>query len=60
VDRIISYLSGVFTLEPGDLIFTGSPEGVGQVHPGDVLEASLERVGTLRVTIAAAEEPAHG
>jgi 2-keto-4-pentenoate hydratase/2-oxohepta-3-ene-1,7-dioic acid hydratase in catechol pathway len=60
VDRILSYLSGVFTLEPGDLIFTGSPEGVGQVHPGDVLEAALERVGAVRVSVAAAEEPVHG
>ena len=40
--EIISYLSKNFTLLPGDLIFTGTPEGVSQIHSGDVIEASLE------------------
>jgi len=47
---------GVFTLEPGDLIFTGTPEGVGAVVPGDLLEATLEQVGTLRVTVQEREK----
>ena len=51
VDFLVSYLSSIFTLEPGDLIFTGTPEGVGQVHAGDILEAELESVGTLRVGV---------
>ena len=51
VHDVISYLSTVFTLEPGDLIFMGTPEGVGRVVPGDKLEADLEKVGTLRVGI---------
>jgi 2-keto-4-pentenoate hydratase/2-oxohepta-3-ene-1,7-dioic acid hydratase in catechol pathway len=51
VDYIISFLSGIFTLEPGDLIFTGTPEGVGMVVQGDILEAELESVGTLRVGV---------
>lgn len=38
VDRIISYISRFFTLKIGDLIFTGTPSGVGQVHIGDHLE----------------------
>jgi 2-keto-4-pentenoate hydratase/2-oxohepta-3-ene-1,7-dioic acid hydratase in catechol pathway len=38
---IISYVSRYFTLKTGDLIFTGTPEGVGPVHPGDVLEGYL-------------------
>ena len=38
-------------MEPGDLIFTGTPEGVGPVRAGDVLEAELESVGTLRVGV---------
>lgn len=59
VPRLVSFCSGIFTLEPGDLIFTGSPEGVAGVRPGDVLEAQLERVGTLRVRIAA-EDTGHG
>lgn len=37
---IIEYLSGIFTLQPGDLIYTGTPEGVGPLHPGDKLTAS--------------------
>lgn len=41
VDRIISYVSSIFTLETGDLIFTGTPEGVSEVKEGDVIEAEL-------------------
>ena len=41
-NRIISYISGFFTLNPGDLIFTGTPKGVGEVKKGDFLEAFLE------------------
>ncbi len=57
--RLVSYLSGVFTLEPGDLIYTGTPEGVGPVEAGDVLEATASGAdGTalkpLRVTVDAA------
>ena len=51
IDFVVSYLSSIFTLEPGDLVFTGTPEGVGQVHAGDILEAELESVGTLRVGV---------
>lgn len=51
LDRTIAYISTVFTLEPGDLIFTGTPEGVAQVKPGDTLTATLQHVGTLTVTI---------
>lgn len=41
VNRLISYLSAYFTLTPGDLIFTGTPEGVSAITPGDHIEASL-------------------
>jgi 2-keto-4-pentenoate hydratase/2-oxohepta-3-ene-1,7-dioic acid hydratase in catechol pathway len=51
VDVLVAYLSTIFTLEPGDLIFTGTPEGVGQVVTGDLLEAYLESVGTLMVGV---------
>ena len=40
-DYIISFVSQYFTLKKGDLIFTGTPEGVGQVHPADRLQATL-------------------
>jgi fumarylpyruvate hydrolase len=51
VPEIIAHLSGFYHLGPGDLIFTGTPAGVGPVAPGDVLEASIEGVGELSVTI---------
>lgn len=49
--EIVSRLSQIWTLQPGDLIFTGTPEGVGQIAFGDVLEAHVENVGGLRVEI---------
>jgi len=50
VARIVSFLSSVFTLEPGDLIYTGTPEGVGPVHDGDRLEATGTSLPPLSVT----------
>jgi len=41
-DDIIEYISSIFMLEPGDLIFTGTPEGVGPVSTGDIIEAEME------------------
>jgi acylpyruvate hydrolase len=52
VDAIIEYLSSIFTLEPGDLLFTGTPEGVGPVARGDTLEAALGSLVQLRVRVA--------
>ncbi len=46
----IAHLSKLFRLEPGDLIFTGTPDGVGKVEPGDVLEGGVEGVGELKVS----------
>ncbi|MER3525385.1 MAG: hypothetical protein C4326_15425, partial [Ignavibacteria bacterium] len=51
IEELIAYISSIFTIEPGDLIFTGTPEGVGQVISGDRLEAELESVGTLQVSV---------
>jgi 2-keto-4-pentenoate hydratase/2-oxohepta-3-ene-1,7-dioic acid hydratase in catechol pathway len=48
IPDIIAYASGIFTLEPGDLVFTGTPSGVGAIRSGDILEARIERVGTAR------------
>lgn len=45
---IVAHASRFFTLEPGDLIFTGTPSGVGPIRPGDILEAEIERVGRAR------------
>lgn len=51
IAHLIAYASRIFTLEPGDLLFTGTPEGVGPVQEGDVLEASGTGLPTLRVTV---------
>lgn len=50
VATLIAYCSRIFTLEPGDLLFTGTPDGVGPVVDGDVLEATVTGFPTLRVT----------
>jgi 2-keto-4-pentenoate hydratase/2-oxohepta-3-ene-1,7-dioic acid hydratase in catechol pathway len=44
---LIAYITQVMTLEPGDVIMTGTPSGVGPLHPGDVVEVSVSGVGTL-------------
>jgi fumarylpyruvate hydrolase len=55
VPEVIAHLSGFYHLQPGDLIYTGTPEGVGPVKPGDTLEGTIERVGSITLKIAAAE-----
>ena len=44
---LVSYISGIMTLEPGDLIATGTPAGVGPLHDGDVVEVEIPGVGVL-------------
>lgn len=51
VAETIEHLSKYFELQPGDLIFTGTPEGVAAVQRGDLLEGRIEGVGDLRVKI---------
>jgi acylpyruvate hydrolase len=51
VERIISFISQIMTLDPGDLILTGTPEGVGEIHEGDVLEAHLDSLCHLTVDV---------
>jgi 2-keto-4-pentenoate hydratase/2-oxohepta-3-ene-1,7-dioic acid hydratase in catechol pathway len=48
IDRILYFISQFCTLLPGDLIATGTPEGVGPLQNGDVVEVSVEGIGTLR------------
>jgi len=52
VARIISYLSTIFTLEEGDIILTGTPAGVGRVISGDRLEAAVDGIASIAVTVA--------
>ena len=54
VPEIIEHLSKAWELQPGDLIFTGTPEGVAAVEVGDTLRASLDGVGTLEVKMVGA------
>jgi len=54
VPQLIAELSGLYQLRPGDLIFTGTPAGVGPVRPGDRLEGGIEGLEVLRNTIAPA------
>ena len=47
VDELIAYVSAFMTLEPGDVIMTGTPEGVSSVVPGDQIKIEIEGIGTL-------------
>lgn len=51
IPTIISYLSTIFTLSPGDIIFTGTPAGVGPLKEGDKMVASLERIPSLSLGV---------
>ncbi len=51
IDELISYISTYFTLKTGDVIFTGTPAGVGKVAPNDVLEGYLETQKMFSVTV---------
>ncbi|HLF87410.1 MAG TPA: fumarylacetoacetate hydrolase family protein [Anaerolineales bacterium] len=48
VRQLIAFASTIMTLEPGDVILTGTPAGVGPLIPGDIVEVSIEGLGTLR------------
>jgi len=48
VADLVSFISGIMTLLPGDVIATGTPSGIGKMHPGDVIEIKIEKIGTLR------------
>jgi 2-keto-4-pentenoate hydratase/2-oxohepta-3-ene-1,7-dioic acid hydratase in catechol pathway len=52
LDQVIRFISQVLTLEPGDVIATGTPEGVGPVRAGDVIEVSIDGVGKLTNPVA--------
>jgi 2-keto-4-pentenoate hydratase/2-oxohepta-3-ene-1,7-dioic acid hydratase in catechol pathway len=52
LDVLIRYISHIMTLEPGDLIATGTPKGVGPLQAGDAVEVSIEAIGQLRNPVA--------
>jgi 2-keto-4-pentenoate hydratase/2-oxohepta-3-ene-1,7-dioic acid hydratase in catechol pathway len=51
VRRLIEFSSAFYTLHPGDVIFTGTPEGVSPIRPGDLLSAEVERIGAMDVRV---------
>jgi 2-keto-4-pentenoate hydratase/2-oxohepta-3-ene-1,7-dioic acid hydratase in catechol pathway len=59
VPELIELASSFYTLYPGDVIFTGTPEGVSPIEAGDEIVATIEKIGTMRVHVRAAERPSH-
>jgi len=51
IPALLAYISRIMTLEPGDLVLTGTPEGVGPLVQGDVVEVEIPGVGVLRNTV---------
>jgi len=56
VDELVHFCAQVMTLYPGDVILTGTPAGVGPMHPGDVIEVSIEGFGTLSNRVISSRE----
>ena len=54
VAQLVEWASSFYTLHPGDVLLTGTPQGVGPVRPGDVMTATIERIGSMRVAVSAA------
>jgi len=52
--KLIAFASEFYTLEPGDIIMTGTPEGVAPIEPGDVMECWIDRIGSMSVAVRAA------
>ena len=55
IPELLEYASSFYTLFPGDVIFTGTPEGVGPIQPGDTITACIDKIGTMQVAVRAAE-----
>jgi 2-keto-4-pentenoate hydratase/2-oxohepta-3-ene-1,7-dioic acid hydratase in catechol pathway len=51
VEDLICYLSNIMTLEPLDIVATGTPEGVGSMKAGDIIESGIESIGILNFTV---------
>jgi 2-keto-4-pentenoate hydratase/2-oxohepta-3-ene-1,7-dioic acid hydratase in catechol pathway len=52
VGELIAWASSFYTLHPGDVILTGTPQGVGPVKPGDTMLAAIERIGVMQVSVS--------
>jgi 2-keto-4-pentenoate hydratase/2-oxohepta-3-ene-1,7-dioic acid hydratase in catechol pathway len=53
VAELIEYATSFYTLFPGDILMTGTPEGVAPIYPGDTIEATISRIGSMRVGVRA-------
>jgi 2-keto-4-pentenoate hydratase/2-oxohepta-3-ene-1,7-dioic acid hydratase in catechol pathway len=58
VAELIEFASSFYTLYPGDIIITGTPEGVSPIVPGDSIVASIDKIGTMEVQVRAASDVA--
>ena len=52
VGELIAWASSFYTLHPGDVMLTGTPQGVGPVKPGDTMLAAIERIGVMQVSVS--------
>jgi 2-keto-4-pentenoate hydratase/2-oxohepta-3-ene-1,7-dioic acid hydratase in catechol pathway len=52
VAHVLAYVSAFMTLVPGDVVLTGTPAGVGELHPGDVVEADVDGISRLGLRVA--------
>jgi 2-keto-4-pentenoate hydratase/2-oxohepta-3-ene-1,7-dioic acid hydratase in catechol pathway len=60
VNAIIAYVTQFMTLEPGDLIATGTPSGVGPMQVGSTISVEIQGIGTLQNRVVAAQQSAAG
>jgi 2-keto-4-pentenoate hydratase/2-oxohepta-3-ene-1,7-dioic acid hydratase in catechol pathway len=52
IDQVVAFVSSIMTLEPGDVIMTGTPAGISQLKPGDVVEVTIDGIGKLSNPVA--------
>lgn len=55
VPKLVSFISSIMTLLPGDIVSTGTPSGIGGIVPGDIVEIKIEKIGTLRNPVVGPE-----
>jgi len=55
VNKLIAFISSIMTLYPGDVILTGTPEGVGLLEDGDMVEVNIEGIGSLKNPVLTSE-----
>ena len=54
IPQLIEFMTSFYSLHPGDIILTGTPQGVGPLKAGDVMDCRIERIGSMRVAVSAA------